>query len=246
MKFGLSPFGIYRPQHPRSISGFDQYDVLFADARLWLNEGWVDYWSPQLYWPINRIPQSFPVLLGWWVRENKKDRHLWPGLFTSKVKDEAGVDENLNQIMIIRGFEPTAPGHIHFSAKALMDTSATLSTALLTGPYRRQALVPPSPWLDSEAPQPPQVSYALQNDTLMIRWSHQHKEDVFRWVVYYQQGKAWNYQILNKEDAHLEIPLYTVTEETDEKVAITQIAVSAVDRSGNESAHRTVRILSVK
>jgi uncharacterized lipoprotein YddW (UPF0748 family) len=33
-----------------------------------LNEGWIDYWSPQLYWPTTQIPQSFPVLLGWWVR----------------------------------------------------------------------------------------------------------------------------------------------------------------------------------
>ncbi|MFA5806505.1 MAG: family 10 glycosylhydrolase, partial [Melioribacteraceae bacterium] len=64
VKFGLSPFGIWRPQHPESIEGFDQYDKLYADAKLWINEGWVDYWAPQLYWKINTIPQSFPILLG--------------------------------------------------------------------------------------------------------------------------------------------------------------------------------------
>ncbi len=71
VKFGISPFGISRPGHPESISGFDQYEMLYADARRWLNEGWIDYWSPQLYWPINQIPQSYPVLLGWWVKEKQ-------------------------------------------------------------------------------------------------------------------------------------------------------------------------------
>jgi len=62
VKFGLSPFGIWRPHYPESIRGFDQYEKLYADARLWLNEGWIDYFTPQLYWTINKIPQSFPVL----------------------------------------------------------------------------------------------------------------------------------------------------------------------------------------
>jgi uncharacterized lipoprotein YddW (UPF0748 family) len=80
VKFGVSPFGIWRPGYPESISGFDQYDQLYADARLWLNKGWVDYFSPQLYWPVNRYAQSYPVLLGWWAGENKMNRHLWPGI----------------------------------------------------------------------------------------------------------------------------------------------------------------------
>ena len=80
VKFGLSPFGIWRPGYPESISGYDQYDKLYADARLWLNKGWIDYFTPQLYWTINKIPQSFPVLLGWWKSENLQKRHLWPGI----------------------------------------------------------------------------------------------------------------------------------------------------------------------
>ena len=57
--------------HPSSVAGFDQYDQLYADAKLWLNKGWIDYYSPQLYWPIDRVALSFPVLLGWWKAENK-------------------------------------------------------------------------------------------------------------------------------------------------------------------------------
>ncbi|MBI5008121.1 MAG: family 10 glycosylhydrolase [Bacteroidia bacterium] len=64
VKFGLSPFGIWRPYNPPSVSGFDQHNVLYADAKKWLNKGWVDYYSPQLYLQINQIPQSLPLLLG--------------------------------------------------------------------------------------------------------------------------------------------------------------------------------------
>ena len=65
VKFGISPFGIWRPGYPESIQGYDQYEGLYADARLWLQEGWVDYFAPQLYWKISALGQSFPVLLGW-------------------------------------------------------------------------------------------------------------------------------------------------------------------------------------
>ncbi|HTY36359.1 MAG TPA: family 10 glycosylhydrolase, partial [Bacteroidota bacterium] len=141
VKFGISPFGIGRPGHPRSIGGFDQYTILYADAERWLRNGWVDYWSPQLYWPINQIPQSFPVLLGWWVKENVHGRNLWPGMIISGKTDEKGADEILNEIMIERGFVNDAPGHIHFSMKLFLKDSSALNAALKSGPYQKQALV---------------------------------------------------------------------------------------------------------
>ncbi|ULT46250.1 family 10 glycosylhydrolase [Niabella defluvii] len=60
VKFGLSPFGIWRPGYPSSVEGFDQYEELYADAKLWLNKGWIDYFSPQLYWPTSKLAQSYP------------------------------------------------------------------------------------------------------------------------------------------------------------------------------------------
>lgn len=243
VKFGLSPFGIWRPYNPRSIRGMDQYNILYADARLWLNEGWIDYWTPQLYWPVNQIPQSFPVLLGWWSRENILNRNLWPGLFTSRVRDTMGVDENLNQIMITRGFQPMNPGHVHFSMKAFLNDTLGLKNALLEGPYQQQALVPPSPWLDDQSPDPPVVTSELQNDSLIIAWTHPRPSDVFRWVVYYKKQNRWQYSILNRKEKQFELPLYTFVkkdknsdqESTQEHIYVTEFAVTAVDRVGNES-----------
>src|SRR5262245_29382097 len=59
VKFGISPFGIWRPGYPPSVKGLDAYDTLYADARRWLVEGWVDYLAPQLYWPTDAPEQSF-------------------------------------------------------------------------------------------------------------------------------------------------------------------------------------------
>ena len=63
VKFGISPFGIARANTPDGVKAtFDQYEVLYADAVKWLEEGWCDYYTPQLYWPIEG-DQSYPLLL---------------------------------------------------------------------------------------------------------------------------------------------------------------------------------------
>ncbi len=245
VKFGLSPFGIWRPSNPPSIAGFDQYSVLYADARLWLNKGWIDYWSPQLYWPISQVPQSFPVLLGWWTRENVNHRHIWPGMFTSRMTSPRGVDEIVNEIMIERGFVPDGPGHIHFSARAFLRDSVGLDSTLEEGVYQREALVPPSPWLDDTPPAPPRIDTITVNDTLTVTWKPADAADVFRWVVYYQYGNSWNYTILPEgartfalaRSRTITIPprgRRTDQPPTVQTDALTRVAVSAVDRTGNE------------
>ncbi len=243
VKFGLSPFGIWRPHHPQSIRGFDQYDKLYADARLWLNEGWIDYFTPQLYWTVNKIPQSYPVLLGWWEKENKKKRHLWPGMSIGRLQGEKAADETINQIMITRGMLPQSPGNVHWSIGGLLNNDK-LARAILKGPYKRQALVPKSTWLDKTAPKAPEAWSEIKDDSLRIKWSHEDFRDVFHWIVYYKYANAWNYKILNHHESSITIPLF-VLKNSDIQIEIvnegmlqpaSQIFVAAVDRTGNESA----------
>jgi len=132
VKVGISPFGIWRPGNPPQIKGFDAYTQLYADARTWLVNGWVDYFTPQLYWPVAQEAQSYPVLLKWWVEENVKGRHLWPGNFTSRVgaRGPWRAEEIREQIRLTRA-QPGASGNVHFSMRALM------------GPLSRTATIPP-------------------------------------------------------------------------------------------------------
>ena len=250
VQFGLSPFGIWKPSHPESIAGFNQYEQLYADAKLWLNEGWVDYFTPQLYWPIAQIPQSYPVLLGWWEQENTLHRNLWPGVFTSRAREEGRALEIVNKIMVTRGMLPESPGIVHFSMKALQKNFGGVSDRLINGPYAQKALPPRSPWLDDIAPSPPRVTVTMAEEAnqLNISWVSDDSDPVFNYVVYYKQGKGWRYTILNENDLSLTIPVYReiilnagTTVGVDQEVIspvreyVTQIAVSSVDRLGNES-----------
>ncbi len=142
VQVGVSPFGIWRPGHPEGIAGFDQYDKLYADARLWLAEGWVDYLSPQLYWPIRQEKQSFPKLLDWWAGQNAKHRHLWPGIYTSKYPPA----EIVEQIELTRS-GGKADGVIHFSAKSILENRRGIADELKKL-YAEPAKVPDSPWLE--------------------------------------------------------------------------------------------------
>lgn len=239
VKFGLSPFGIWRPGYPESISGFDQYDQLYADAKLWLNKGWIDYFTPQLYWPINRIGQSFPVLLGWWAGENTMKRHLWPGISVGNDTSAKNVNEIMSQVMISRGMLPESKGIVHWSISSLTKNPA-MAKGIKEGPYRQQALVPASIWLDNKAPAAPLVSVARNGNEIKLDWTHPDTNDVFHWVVYYTYGNTWSYAILSgKEKAFtLELPAGQNVPE----IVITKIAVSAVDRNGNESSIKQLEV----
>ena len=122
MQFGISPFGIAKPGRPSTVkSTFSQYDTLYADAQLWWNKGWCDYYTPQLYWKVGS-DQPYEDLVEWWANENTYGRHLWPGLFTSRVGDGSekafAVNDIIEQIYVTRD-TAGATGHVHFSMKAL-------------------------------------------------------------------------------------------------------------------------------
>lgn len=237
VKFGVSPFGIWRDGYPEGICCFSQYDILYADAKLWLNKGWIDYFSPQLYWPIARTRTSFPLLLGWWKDENIKGRHLWPGINVGDT-GTSNVTEVVNQVMIDCGMTPKDKGVIHWSIGEVM-RNQDLQNALISGPYKNGALVPPSPWLDNKAPEmPATVNMKKFNDTIvLINWTHADEKDVFRWVVYYCYGNTNNYKIMNRNDRSVLLP-ESVVAKNNKRMEISNVAVSAVDRTGNESEER--------
>lgn len=235
VKFGISPFGVWRPGYPESIRSMDQFDKLYADAKLWLNKGWIDYYMPQLYWKINAIQQSFPVLLGWWAQENTENRHLWPGINSGIGGGEKNSDEVINQIMITRGMTPKSPGVSHWSIGALTKNEM-LQTDLLAGPYKEEALVPASKWLDEVAPEAPVLSVKLKNNQQHLSWSVKDKKDVFKYVVYTKYGNVWKNRTVNARTTQLVLDQEIEGDaKTKAKVKLAAVKVTAVDRTGNES-----------
>ncbi len=236
VKFGLSPFGIWRPGHPESIRGFDQYEGLYADAKLWLNEGWIDYFTPQLYWPIDRVEQSFTTLLTWWAGENTKNRHLWPGMSIGAAGRPGGTEEAINQIIATREIVQAGPGNVFFSMRTLMGNRGGLSDALIQGPYAKPALVPASPWLSEKKPEAPKATVKKLDDFRLVSWEARGSDAPFVWCVGKKKGGEWTTEILPAQETQL------VIDPKAEGQPITEVAIFAVDRTGNEGEKTIVAV----
>ena len=180
VKFGVSPFGIWRPGSPPQVKGFDAYAGLYADSRLWLANGWVDYFSPQLYWPINSPGQSFPVLLNWWEHQNAKNRNLWPGLAAYVAGSKFPVQEIGQQIQVLRT-QPGASGEIFFHLRTF-DQNPALAN-VVAALYTQTALVPASPWLVPALPPKPEITEHDSNGGWTFQWTAPGGTSTAKWVV---------------------------------------------------------------
>ncbi len=197
VKFGISPFGIYRPGHPDYIKGFDQYEELYADAHFWLERGWVDYMTPQLYWEIRNPDQSFVGLLKWWNDHNPEGRHIWPGLYTSRLNSENPTfddDEIPMQIKWTRVLTQPSSGHVHFSIKALQKDSREVATKLKAGYYGDDALVPASPWMSEGQPAAPTFTAQREDDTVTV--TLEEAPPGLAWVVQVGVEGRWTHTVV--------------------------------------------------
>lgn len=235
---GISPFGIWRPGNPPGITGLDQYSTLYADARKWQQEGWLDYFTPQLYWKVDSKGQSYPKLLEWWAEQNEKKRHLWPGNFTSKVRKKAGdddaertwtADDLLQQIEATRA-TAGATGNVHFSMKALMQNFGGISDKLKEGPYAEPALVPESTWLGKETPAKPEVSATRTDGGVAITMSLPKDKKPWQWVVRSQNADGWTTAIVPGDEYD-----YKLKTGSGEPKAVVVSAVSRLGREGKPS-----------
>ena len=230
VKFGLSPFGIWKPGYPAGITGSSQYDELYADAKLWLNKGWVDYFTPQLYWPIQPQRQSFPALLKWWESENTHHRHLWPGLNTVGINVADKSSEIINQVRLTREILPNSTGAVHWSIAGLTNNPDLLKK-LREGLYASKALVPKSPWLKANVLLKPSLLLTDQQHYVFAKWLHKQPDQVFHWILYMRYGQEWRVEIMDSSVSSREI----VRDRNGKK--LNAVAVQAVDRLGNESVY---------
>ena len=166
----------------------------------------MDYLAPQLYWPIDRTEQSFPVLLEWWAGENRHGRHLWPGLFTSRTLPGEGweAEEILRQVYVTRG-HPGADGHIHFSMRALSGNMDSVAVLMSREAYRRPALVPESPWLNAERPRRPRLQLTATDSGAALVIIPSNGPPVLRWVVHARAGETWTTRILPAAETRIEL-----------------------------------------
>lgn len=211
VRVGISPFGIWRPGFPAGVQGFDAFQNLSADARKWLREGWCDYMSPQLYWKAEAPKQPFDRLLMWWLDQNDQQRHVWPGLYATRILAKDAQDKEgkswapadiLRQIEITRATptaEGAAPGVILFSMVGITQNRRGLTDELRAGPFRGRALTPAIPWsVPTGAGPAPKVEQiwggiagSLRAGLTRGEGASAQRARVIGWVL---EGGAWSFR----------------------------------------------------
>jgi uncharacterized lipoprotein YddW (UPF0748 family) len=216
VKVGISPFGIWRPGNPPAIqAGLDAYGEIYADSRRWLQQGWCDYFSPQLYWSIQPTKHSFPILLNWWAEQNTRGRHLWAGIATERIGPARPAREILNQIALTRGLNGSR-GHLHWNNKALMINKGKIADLLQADTYRQMALIPATPWLGATVPAKPIIESANGR----LSWHLPDGSTPRWWLMQARQGSAWAAQLLPGTRLSGKLP------------DAEEIALRALDRTG--------------
>lgn len=223
VRFGISPFGIYRPGMPPGIQGLDQYAELYADPLLWMQEGWLDYLAPQLYWPSTQAPQAYAPLIAWWSQNSSGGRHIFAGNNLVKLGSGAAwtMDEFRAQIQLTRDqAQLGARGNIYFHVGPFVANQDGVADVLRAEYYGAPALTPAIAAQADVAVEPPVVSVGGEGALV----SHQDAAHLRAWVVYRAEGAGWAVDRIVPA-AQTDIPLTPGT-----------WAISAAGRHGVESA----------
>lgn len=187
VKFGVSPFGIYRNKrndpNGSDTRGLQNYDDLYADVLMWVNNGWVDYCVPQLYWEIGNKAADYLTLIKWW-NKNCSKRHLYIGESVDRTVRFADP-ENPNSNQMGRKFQlhqqlPNVKGTVLWYAKAVVDDQGRYGSMLRNTFWKKPALQPLMPFIDKTAPKKPKA--------LKPVWTSDG------YILFWQQpkGKKWN------------------------------------------------------
>lgn len=154
VKFGISPFGIWKSGTPAGTSGMSGADAIFADAVTWMEQGWLDYLTPQLYWKFGG-GQDYAKLAPWWNTKMTPTvstapmpsaaRHFIPGLITTtnQIKEQIAFNR-------ANGYQ----GQSIFRAVTLLsypafhlDTLFVRRAVPLSMPWKNDAVAPNAPLL---------------------------------------------------------------------------------------------------
>ena len=159
VKVGISPFGIYRNKKSSPIgsqtNGLQNYDDLYADILLWVNNGWLDYNVPQIYWEIGNKAADYDTLIRWWS-QHAAQRPLVIGEDVERtVKNTDPKNSASHQLpakMLLHSQLPAVKGSVLWYAKAAVDNVGNYGTMLRDYYWRYPALQPAMPFIDGKAP----------------------------------------------------------------------------------------------
>jgi len=136
VKFGISPFGIWRSGGSlgsnTSTSTLQSYSAQFADSKKWVEEGWLHYIMPQLYWEFSHGLAPFADLVDWWAALctlHDVDLIIGHGFYRYVDNSWKDANEMTEQIRYISQYD-IIKGSAFFSYKTLNSTHPMVVQAL--------------------------------------------------------------------------------------------------------------------
>ena len=246
VKFGVSPFGIYRNKkndpNGSETNGLQNYDDLYADVLMWVNNGWVDYNIPQIYWEIGHKAADYETLIRWWAK-HASARPLFIGQDVMRTVKNVDLNNRLqHQLpakMKLQRSLPTVEGSCQWYAAAVVDNPGNYCTLLEKDYHRYPALIPTSPFMDDKAPgKVKKVKMVWTSEGPVLFWTAPKAKNEMDKAVQYVV-----YRFDNKEKIDLEDPSHIVAITRDTFIPLPyedgktryQYVVTALDRLHNES-----------
>jgi len=255
VKFGVSPFGIYRNKKntPDGIgsetNGLQNYDELYADVLLWIRNGWVDYNIPQIYWEIGHKTADHETLVNWWATYSY-DRPFFIGQDVERTVKFADLNNpEINQLprkMQLSRTTPNVLGNCFWSGKALLGNPGNSLTALANNYQCYPALPPVFTFMDDKAPKTIRgLKTIWTEDGYILMWKAPKAKE--------EMDKAFNYCIYRfekKEKVNLNDPskIVAVTRTCFYKLPYDlgkvkyRYVVTALDRLHNESKTKSKKV----
>ncbi len=244
VRFGISPFGIwttdtqaaekYGVTLPAGITGSDNYKEIACNTLSWMQGGYVDYVSPQLYWPTTQKGQEYNVLAQWWSNMAKHFTQKLPGkqnvhFFSSQdvsAKRGSDTDEIASQIDYNRQYDKLdAPGSIFFSYDDFVDRGMS---AVTSSKFSSRSLPPAMNWKAFTALEAPAVSRSGSK----LSWTH---PTATRFTVYaYTKGMSCAEAIANPANLVQVVYGKSLDVSSVSGYSSKTFAVCAYDRYGNE------------
>ena len=246
VKFGVSPFGIYRNESSDPLGsktkGLQNYDDLYADVLLWAREGWIDYNIPQIYWHIGHPVADYETLVKWWAR-NTENRPLFIGQSVmNTVQNADPKNPSINQLprkMALQRAYQTIGGSCQWPASAVVENAGKYRDALIAEYHKYPALPPVFDFMDNEAPaNVRKMKPVWTEDGYILFWTApKYKEEMNRAIQYVV------YRFNDKEKVNIDDPSHIVAITRDNFYKLPyedgktkyRYVVTALDRLHNES-----------
>ena len=254
VKFGIAPFGIWKnlsSSQPdgSNTRGLEAFHSIFAVSRKWLQEGWLDYIAPQVYWSIGFSIANYSVLAPWWADNIKNpNTHLYMGhaaykinnggsdlnwLQPTQIPDQINFQRNINQIK----------GSCFYNTTSFLKNMLGLNDSLQQNQYKNKAIIPAMKWIDS-IPPPAPANFSAQKliNGVQLSW---HTSDIsqneMQRVKYYGIYRFEDGENINVENSKNLIDLIAhpansyLDVKTVDKIAKYTYVLTAFDRLNNES-----------